>query len=56
MCRLDRVQVSCGGRVGEIGVMSCSENRAGWAVLMILGGGMGIDVVCGRGCWWVVWE
>jgi hypothetical protein len=36
MCRIGRVRVSCVGRVGEVGDMSCSRKRAGWAVIRIL--------------------
>ena len=38
MCRLGRVRVSCVGRVGEVGDISCAKKRAGWAVIRIRGG------------------
>jgi hypothetical protein len=38
MCKLGRVWVSCVGRVGEVGDISCSRRRAGWAVIRSLGG------------------
>ena len=38
MCKWGRVRVSCVGRVGKVGDISCSRKRAGWAVIRIRGG------------------